>query len=173
MRLRQARPLARLEASPDSGCLHDVSWSRSRPLVLAAAAASGAVAVFDLGHSSTMPVALLSGPTGTAAATASSSATAREGGGGGGFVGRAFSKPAVHAVSFNPRMRAFLAFGDSSGAVFVARLPPTLSEPRTSGSGGVDGESRALQRLVASLAEDAGNEDDGDEGGEWGDGKEP
>ena len=59
----------------------------------------------------------------------------------------------MHALAFNPKMRAFLAYGDASGGVHVCRVP-LIADAKV-------GEERELDVLVKSLADH--NEDDDEE----------
>lgn len=60
----------------------------------------------------------------------------------------------MHTLAFNPKMRAFLAYGDASGSVHVCRVP-LIADAKV-------GEERDLGVLVKSLA-DHNEEDEEDE----------
>jgi WD40 repeat protein len=82
----------------------DAAWSRTRPLVFAAATSDGDVHVYDLAQSSTLPSARL--------------ANSSEGG-----------SEACCSLSFNPKQRDFLAAGYARGAIRIWRLSWRLSNP--------------------------------------------
>jgi hypothetical protein len=87
-----------------------------------------------------------------------SSSSSSSGGGG---------SSAVHALAFNPKMRAFLAFGDARGEVHVWRVPLVADAQA--------GEQQALDRLVRSLAdhdEEGGGEGEGADASSSGAGRE-
>jgi len=155
-----------------TGCLTDLSWSPVRPLLLACASASGGVFLYDLGTntastsgSSGQPVAHLLPPPaeGSAASSANSSgaassSSASASGSAPSFNGQnnglssssssAVSPSSCHSVCFNPRMRAFVAFGDASGMVHVHRMGSSLSYAQPN-------ERAKLDALIASLSEDS------------------
>lgn len=99
-----------------ASCLNDVAWSPVRPLLLACASEGGAVFLYDLGKSTSLPVARLKP---TAAAAASSSASSSSSSSSSSY--RPSNLGGVNSpclsVCFNPKMRAFVAFGDASGGV--------------------------------------------------------
>jgi WD40 repeat protein len=152
-------------SSPAIGGLVPVtscSWSRTRPLVLAAGCADGRVAVYDLYRSTGQPVTVLwsdaaavavaggvapggpSHPTAVSAAAASASASSSSS-----------SRPPVTSVAFNPRQRRVLATADSSGRILVWKLGWRFGRPE-------EREEVALERFLATATEvDAAADRDG------------
>ena len=154
-----------------------MQWSRTRPLVFAAAASSGSVYLYDLSVSLSVPVTEFRSPAVQIPVTSSRSRGGRGGGGGddnddddddfqeaksgrgkgssaaGGGGQALFSNggAAVHAVSFNPKMRAFFAFGDAAGGVHVLKMPEALANVKS-------GEEQDLAKIAGNLAEDGADE---------------
>eukprot|EP00741_Cyanophora_paradoxa_P002628 tig00000615_g2550.t1 len=125
----QRRPLLTLEPSPR--CVYAVQWSRSRPLVFAAAAGDGMAYVYDLEESALQPsVRLEAGD------------VRLEG-------GDQQRRLPVYAVAFNPRMPDMLATGDSCGTIKVWQLNSHLSNahPR---------EQETLNKMAATTEEEDG-----------------
>lgn len=89
----QARPVLAIDPNAGhqdgglGGVLHNVSWSRTRPLVLGVCSSLGQYSIFDLGKSTSLPIVKL-----------------------------VKDKP-LHCSSFNHKMRSFLALGWEDGAV--------------------------------------------------------
>ena len=71
--------------------------------------------------------------------------------GGGGQALFSNGGAAVHAVSFNPKMRAFFAFGDAAGGVHVLKMPEALANVKS-------GEEQDLAKIAGNLAEDGADE---------------
>ena len=138
--------------------IFDVQWSHTRPMVFAAVASNGRVYLYDLERSLSVPVSEVWSPAvpivkssvksaqvglgekgDNQAADGSSAASSLQGAFGGGAP--------VHAVSFNPKMRGFLAFGDAAGGVHVYKIDSSLAEAQP-------GEAPELSKLAASLSDD-------------------
>ena len=154
-----------------------MQWSRTRPLVFAAAASSGSVYLYDLSVSLSVPVTEFRSPAVQIPVTSSRSRGGRGGGGddndddddddfqeaksgrgkgssaagGGGQALFSNGGAAVHAVSFNPKMRAFFAFGDAAGGVHVLKMPEALANVKS-------GEEQDLAKIAGNLAEDGADE---------------
>ena len=96
---------APLPRQPSLSYLFAASWSRTRPLVLAAASEDSHVYIYDLEQSQTNPVAVLSGA-----------------------EAAGMHEPApMYALAFNPKQRDFLATGDGAGCVQIWKLSRRLS----------------------------------------------
>jgi WD repeat-containing protein 34 len=91
----QARPVLCLDPNAGhvdgglGGVLHNVSWSRTRPLVIGVCSSLGQYSIFDLGKSTSLPVVKLVKDT------------------------------PLHCSSFNHKMRSFLALGWADGSVSI------------------------------------------------------
>ena len=160
--------------------LHDAQWSKTRPLVFAAAGSNGYLYIYDLDHSLSVPIAEIKSPAVQYSSSSSSKRSSAndddyddddDGGGeekrgdkrGGSSSSSSAAAAAaaaeqqldggaaVHACSFNPKMRAFLCFGDAAGAVHVVKVAEELANVRPA-------EEQELRRVAASLMEEG--EDD-------------
>ena len=133
--------------------IYDVQWSHTRPMVFAAAASNGMLYLYDLERSLSIPVSEVRSPAvpivkssvpaldvseGDNQADGSTAASLQEAFGGG---------APVHTVSFNPKMRGFLAFGDAAGGVHVYKIDSSLADAQP-------GEAPELGKLAASLSDD-------------------
>ena len=107
----QAKPVVVLE--PSEVYLFSVRWSPFRPLVCAVAAGDGRVFIYDLAASMLHPVKSID------------------------VTGR---RAPVHAISFNPKLKQYLAAGDGP-RVKVYEMGPRLTEARAQ-------EQRMADRLA-------------------------
>jgi len=119
--LMQGRPLVEIEAA--SGPLSAVTWSSSRPMVLAVTCENGKVLLYDLKVSSSLPVVELQPP-----------------------YADAESPPSALSVCFNQKMRSFIGTGDAAGNVHIFTMPWGLAN-----SG--ETEKQDLAQFVENWAE--------------------
>ncbi|KAG2521524.1 hypothetical protein JM16_003552 [Phytophthora kernoviae] len=149
----QREPLLALEVAPSASYLYAAEWSRTRPMVFAAACEDGNVYVYDLKVDRVGPVLVLSGKdpaTGsdsagpTTTSTMSSSSTGKTGKTANNTASSASKTAApMFALDFNPRQRNFLAAGDANGVVHIWKLSWQLANFQT-------GENELLEALELS-----------------------
>ena len=151
--LLQSKPLLTLDPSPTY--ILSVSWSLVRPLVFAATDESGSTFIYDLGRSTSKPVAQVHSaagagdvldPDGTASAADESKASMD-----GDHRGHS-RRAATACVAFNPRQRALFATGNASGSVHLWRLPATLSTSLANETGLLENLGKALEDGDATAA---------------------
>ncbi|KAE9094971.1 hypothetical protein PF010_g16890 [Phytophthora fragariae] len=142
----QRELLLSVDVTPSAAYLYAAEWSRTRPMVFAAASEDGNVYVFDLKVDRVSPVLVLSGKDPVAGSGSETTATSSTGTAAKGAATTATSKTAnepIFAVDFNPRQRNFLAAGDSAGTVHIWKLSWQLANFQT-------GENELLEALELS-----------------------
>ncbi|OQS07316.1 hypothetical protein THRCLA_00691 [Thraustotheca clavata] len=97
----QKNPLITIQVG--SNYLYALAWSKTRPLVFAAASEDGKMYIFDLNVNRLSPVTTLSLPE-----------TKQR-------------SPGLYCVEFNPRQRNFIACGDGAGLAYIWKLNWRLS----------------------------------------------
>ncbi|GMF53429.1 unnamed protein product [Phytophthora fragariaefolia] len=143
----QRELLLSVDVTPSAAYLYAAEWSRTRPMVFAAASEDGNVYLFDLKVDRVNPVLVLSGKdpvagSGSEAAAASSSTGPATKSTSAAVATKPASVP-MFALDFNPRQRNFLAAGDSTGTVHIWKLSWQLANFQT-------GESELLESLELS-----------------------